>query len=53
VRFNFGCEIAVVPVIVFQRIQGTRQIVIETIEFARPERILENVEVVEERVGRM
>jgi len=53
VRFDPGREIVVVPIVVFQSVQGVRQIVVETIELARTERILENVEMVEERAGRM
>jgi hypothetical protein len=53
VRLDSGRELAIVPVVTFQGVQGARQIVVETIEFACPERILENIEMVEERAGGM
>ena len=52
-RLDFRGDIALVPVIVLQRVQGMGQIIVETIDLARPERILKNVEMVEERAGGM
>jgi hypothetical protein len=52
-RRDFRRHFTLVPVIGLQRVQGVSQIVVETVPFTRAQRILENVEMIKERVRGM